>query len=80
MRDVRAKTENKIPISVRISADLGCWNSMPYIDIAEGIRIAKAIEAEGVEAINVSCGTYESMNMAIEPCHSSRLERFCKGS
>jgi 2,4-dienoyl-CoA reductase-like NADH-dependent reductase (Old Yellow Enzyme family)/NADPH-dependent 2,4-dienoyl-CoA reductase/sulfur reductase-like enzyme len=70
MRDVRAKTENKIPISVRISADeflSAVGIPMPYIDIAEGIRIAKAIEAEGVEAINVSCGTYESMNMAIEP-------------
>lgn len=70
MRDVRKKTENKIPISVRISADeflSAVGIPMPYIDIAEGIRIAKAIEAEGVETINVSCGTYETMNMAIEP-------------
>ena len=39
----------------------------PYINLEEGIRIAKACEAEGVDAINVSCGTYESMNFAIEP-------------
>lgn len=70
MRDVRAKTGNKIPISVRFSADeflsvVGI--PMPYIDIAEGVRIAKEIEAEGADAINVSCGTYETMNMAIEP-------------
>lgn len=70
MRDVRAKTDNKIAVSVRVSADeflsfVGI--PMPYIDIAEGIRIAKAIEAEGVDAINVSCGTYETMNLAIEP-------------
>lgn len=70
MRDVRAKTQNKIPITVRISADEFLSDAgipMPYIDISEGIKIAKAIEAEGVEAINVSCGTYESMNKAIEP-------------
>ena len=70
MRDVRAKTENKIPVSVRISADeflSAVGIPMPYIDISEGIRIAKAIEAEGIDAINVSCGTYETMNMAIEP-------------
>lgn len=70
MRDVREKTENKIAVSVRISADeflSAVGISMPYIDIEEGIRIAKAIEAEGADAINVSCGTYETMNMAIEP-------------
>jgi len=70
MRDVRAKTENKIPVTVRISADEFLSDAgipMPYIDISEGIKIAKAIEAEGVEAINVSCGTYETMNKAIEP-------------
>ena len=70
MRDVREKTENKIAVSVRISADeflSAVGIPMPYIDIEEGIRIAKAIEAEGADAINVSCGTYETMNMAIEP-------------
>ena len=57
MRDVRAKTQNKIPVTVRISADEFLSDAgipMPYIDISEGIKITKAIEAEGVEAINVS--------------------------
>lgn len=70
IRDVREKTENKIAVSVRLSVDeflstVGI--PMPYIDLEEGIKIAKFVESEGVDAINVSCGTYETMNMAIEP-------------
>ncbi|NLW79199.1 MAG: FAD-dependent oxidoreductase [Ruminococcaceae bacterium] len=70
MRDVRAKTQNKLPVTVRLSVDeylAAVGVPMPYIDLEEGVRIAKAVEAEGVEALNVSCGTYETMNFAIEP-------------
>ena len=70
IQDVFTKTQRKIAVSVRLSVDeflkeVGI--NEPYIDLEEGIRIAKACEAEGVDAINVSCGTYESMNFAIEP-------------
>ena len=70
IHDVFEKTQRKIAVSVRLSVDeflkeVGVTE--PYIDLPEGIKIAKACEAEGVDAINVSCGTYESMNLAIEP-------------
>lgn len=70
IQDVFEKTDRKIAVSVRLSVDeflaeIGVDEK--YIDLTEGIRIAKACEAEGVDAINVSCGTYESMNFAIEP-------------
>ncbi len=70
IQDVFEKTQRKIAVSVRLSVDeflkeVGVTE--PYIDLPEGIKIAKACEAEGVDAINVSCGTYESMNLAIEP-------------
>ena len=70
IQDVFEKTERKIAVSVRLSVDeflAEVGVDEPYIDLAEGVRIAKACEAEGVDAINVSCGTYESMNFAIEP-------------
>lgn len=70
IHDVFAKTEHKIAVSVRLSVDeflAEVGINEQYIDLAEGVRIAKACEAEGVDAINVSCGTYESMNFAIEP-------------
>lgn len=70
IQNVYEKTNRKIAVSVRLSVDeflaeVGVTEK--YIDLTEGVRIAKAVEAEGVDAINVSCGTYESMNFAIEP-------------
>ena len=70
IQDVFEKTQRKIAVSVRLSVDeflAEVGIDEPYINLEEGIRIAKACEAEGVDAINVSCGTYESMNFAIEP-------------
>ena len=70
IHDVLTKTEHKIAVSVRLSVDeflAEVGIDEQYIDLAEGVRIAKACEAEGVDGINVSCGTYESMNFAIEP-------------
>lgn len=70
IQDVKDKTKDDFAISVRLSVDefiddLGI--NEEHIDLEEGIKIAKAIEKEGVDALNVSCGTYESMNFAIEP-------------
>lgn len=46
-----------VPISVRISAD----EMVPGgIDTEEGVRIAKMLEAEGVDVLHVSAGNYAS--------------------
>lgn len=37
------------------------------IQLADGIAIAKHLEAKGVDALDVSCGIYETMNTAWEP-------------
>lgn len=52
------------PVCVRISAD-------EYVEggntLAETVKIARLLESHGVDAINVSCGTYESSITIIEP-------------
>lgn len=52
------------PISVRISAD-------EFVDgglkLEDSIKIARALESYGVDAINVSCGIYESGATIVEP-------------
>ena len=52
------------PIIVRISAD-------EFVDgglkLPESVKIARYLESIGVQAINVSCGTYESGWSTIEP-------------
>ena len=54
----------RFPISVRLSCD----EYVPGgIDSAESVRIAKALEALGVAAIDVSAGIYESGYASIEP-------------
>ena len=58
------------PISVRISADefLGAVGIPEKgIDLEEGVKIAKYLEKLGIDVINVSAGTYETMNTTIEP-------------
>ena len=58
------------PISVRISVDemLGAAGiNEKGIELAEGIRIAQALEKMGVDAINASCGIYETGNAVVEP-------------
>lgn len=52
------------PISVRISAD-------EYVDgglkLDDSVKIARTLESYGIDAINVSSGTYESATTIIEP-------------
>ena len=52
------------PISVRISAD-------EYVDgglkLHDSVKIARTLESYGIDAINVSSGTYESATTIIEP-------------
>ncbi|ACB85994.1 NAD(P)/FAD-dependent oxidoreductase [Natranaerobius thermophilus] len=55
---------NDFPISVRLSAD---EFNPKGIDLQEGTKIAKYLESIGVDAINVSCGSYETGTTIIEP-------------
>ena len=54
----------RFPISVRMNGS----DYLPGgIDEEEGIRIAKYLEALGIQCLNVSCGMYDSGSTIIEP-------------
>lgn len=58
------------PIVVRLSVDeylASTGVTEEYIDLKEGIKIAKALEKLGIDALDVSCGTYESGMVVVEP-------------
>jgi 2,4-dienoyl-CoA reductase-like NADH-dependent reductase (Old Yellow Enzyme family)/thioredoxin reductase len=61
---IRNLCGREYPIIIRLSVD-------EFVDggigIEEGVRIAKYMEMTGVDAINVSCGTYDSIRTFIEP-------------
>lgn len=54
----------EFPISVRLSADEFVEGGLKLPDT---IKIARYLESIGVDAINVSCGTYESGVTIVEP-------------
>jgi len=67
---IRKECGADYPIIVRFSAD----EYMSYVGhpelglhLDDGIKIAKHLEAQGVDALDVSCGIYETMNTAWEP-------------
>ncbi|MDO4406914.1 MAG: NAD(P)/FAD-dependent oxidoreductase [Eubacteriales bacterium] len=57
------------PVSVRLSVE-EYYDMLGYpnrgIKLPEGIEMAKKVEAAGADLINVSCGTYETLNTIIE--------------
>ncbi|MBF0451431.1 MAG: FAD-dependent oxidoreductase [Candidatus Magnetomorum sp.] len=58
------------PLVVRLAVDEFYWaigEEDQGIVLEEGIRIAKAIENAGVDAIDVTSATYETMNYWLEP-------------
>lgn len=58
------------PVIIRYSADeyLRCTPAGDVgITLEEGVKIAKEFEKYGIDAIDVSAGTYETMNWAWEP-------------
>ena len=58
------------PVIVRLAVDEFYWaigEKEKGIVLEEGIRIAKAIEKVGVDAIDVTSATYETMNYWLEP-------------
>jgi len=67
--DIRAKCGADFPVIVRLGADefyreIGKDQGLTLED---GVRIAKAIEEMGADAIDVSSATYETMNYWLEP-------------
>lgn len=52
------------PVSVRISADEFVEGGLK---LPESVKIARTLESLGIDAINVSSGTYESATTIIEP-------------
>ncbi len=67
---IRAECGGDFPVSFRISADemLDMYGvTEPHIRWQDGVEIAKCLEKAGVDAINVSCGIYESGVPVIEP-------------
>jgi len=67
---IREKCGPDFPIFVRLTVDeLLHLNKVtePYIDGEEGVKIAKALEALGIDALDVSLGMYETGATSIEP-------------
>ena len=57
------------PVSVRLSVE-EYYDMLGYPDrgikLPEGIEMAKKVEAAGADLLNISCGTYETLNTIIE--------------
>ena len=64
VKGIQAACGPKFPVSVRISADEFIEGGLKLEDT---IQIAKILEAQGVTAIDVSAGTYETGYAVIEP-------------
>lgn len=58
------------PVGVRLTVDeLLDKNGVtePYLDLKEGLRIARALEKMGIDVLNISHGIYETLNALSEP-------------
>lgn len=53
------------PVSVRVSVDE--FVGKDGIQLEEGVRLCKLFEDCGADAMNVTCGIYETMNTLVEP-------------
>ncbi len=67
---IRHECGKDFPIAVRLSVDefYRCIGKLGKgIELEEGVEIAKWLERAGIDAINVSSGTYETANYTLEP-------------
>ncbi|MFP4164653.1 MAG: FAD-dependent oxidoreductase [Chitinispirillaceae bacterium] len=61
---IKTRCGKDFPVSVRFSAD----EFTDYgIKLDEGVKIARALQKAGADALDISAGTYESMETIIEP-------------
>ncbi|AZO96243.1 FAD-dependent oxidoreductase [Halocella sp. SP3-1] len=70
IKGIRKKCGKEFPIIVRLTVDefldkIGLRDK--GLKLKDGVKIAKYLEELGVDAINVTSGIYESMNVAWEP-------------
>lgn len=70
IRGIKETCGDDFPISVRLTVD-ECYSKIGEGDrgygLEEGVKIAKCLEEAGIAVINVSSGTYETMNYWLEP-------------
>ncbi|WP_066256109.1 FAD-dependent oxidoreductase [Neobacillus drentensis] len=64
IQGIKAKVERNFPVIVRFSADEFVDGGL---ELEESIEIAKLLESNGVDAIHVSTGTFESNDKNIDP-------------
>lgn len=64
IKGTKEKCGNDFPVIVRFSADEFTGKG---IDLQQGKVIAQALEFAGADALDISAGTYESMQTVIEP-------------
>lgn len=67
---IREKCGKDYPLIVRLSVDefLGYVGlSEEGLHVEESVKIAKRLEELGVDALDISCGIYETMNVSWEP-------------
>ncbi len=67
---IRKECGKDFPIIVRLTVDefydtIGLKNT--GIQLKEGVEMAKRLEKAGIDAIDVSCASYETLNCLIEP-------------
>lgn len=70
LEGIRAVCGHDFPVTFRISADemLDMYGvNEPHIRWQDGVEIAKCLEQAGIDAINISCGIYETGVPVIEP-------------
>lgn len=64
IQGIKSRCGEDFPVSVRFSAD----EFTDYgIKLDEGVKIALALENAGADVLHVSSGTYESMEVIVEP-------------
>lgn len=69
LEQTRALVGPEFPIIVRLNVDEFYRDiDMPGVglELKEGVEIARLVEQYGADAINVSCGTYETLNHLME--------------
>ncbi len=70
LRGIKEVCGRDFPVIVRLSAD-ECYAKISApekgYDLADGVKIAKILEANGADAIDVSCAGYDTFNYWLEP-------------
>ena len=62
---IRCRCGSDFPVMVRVSVDEFIGDK--GIELEEGVEICRLLEAAGADAIDVTCGIYDSMNRIMEP-------------